>query len=284
MRRMIPGAGWSRGSRLAVLATAAALIATVSAASVAQADEVAGPATLTHACVTHGGLIRIAAKCGAGETAVGLSIVPLTAHTSTGAHQPDAHSAATKKKKPVLRGPRGFRGKTGATGPAGPAGPQGIQGPAGTGSTTSYTAGSGLKLSGNAFSLDPSLLGNLTTECPSGYGLTKLNAGGEPNCAYLSPTYGVEAGSGLARTEEYGPNYPTLSVKVPLLLKNKEGPSTLTVINEAGEATDVRGTYIALLGRSSEFPLVLTNPSGTENLMYVDGAGNIYYHGSLIKF
>ncbi len=268
-------AGRKISLRLATLATTAVVLMGMTAAR-AQADEVAGPATLTHACVTHGGLLRIAAKCGAGQPAVGLSIVPLR-----------AGAAATKKKKSLPRGPRGFRGKTGATGPAGPvgpAGPQGAQGPAGTGSTTSYSAGSGLKLSGNTFSLDPTLLSNLTTACPPGYGLTKLNSNGEPTCGYMSPIYGVEAGTGLVYSEEFGSNYPTLSVKVPLVLKNNESPATLTLINEGGNATDVRSSYIALLGRSAEFPLVLTNPNGTANLMYVDGAGNIYYHGSLIKF
>ncbi|MHB8241195.1 MAG: hypothetical protein ACYDHN_04310 [Solirubrobacteraceae bacterium] len=282
MREVTGGkaAGRRISLRLAMLATVTAvLVGTMTTAAGAQADEVAGPATLTHACVTHGGLLRIAAKCGAGEPAVGLSIVPLR-----------AGAASTAKKKPLLRGPRGFRGKTGATGaagpvgPAGPAGPQGIQGPAGTGSTTSYSAGSGLKLSGSTFSLDPTLLSNLTTACSPGYALTKLNSNGEPTCGYMSTIYGVEAGSGLVYSEEFGSNYPTLSLKVPMTLKVSSGSQPLTVINEGGNATDVRGSYIGLLGRSAEYPLVLTNPNGTNNLMYVDGAGNIYYHGSLIKF
>ena len=54
-------------------------------------------------------------------------------------------------------------------------------------------------------------------------------------------------------------------------------------IASTGNATDVSGSYIALLGRSNAFPLVLTNNASTD-LFYVDGAGNTYTHGTYKTF
>jgi hypothetical protein len=50
-----------------------------------------------------------------------------------------------------------------------------------------------------------------------------------------------------------------------------------------GNGADVTGTYIGLVARSSTFPLVLTDAAGN-NLFYVTGAGNVYYHGTLNNF
>src|SRR5665213_1150433 len=251
----------------------AALAASLGGVAGASADVMVDAGSLTHACIAHGGLLRIEAHCAKGEQAVGLNIVPLANASSV--HVPDA-GVASKKKAKSLRGPRGRRGPAG---PQGPAGAQGPQGPAGTGSTVSYTAGTGLHLSGSAFSLDPTLLGNLTTACPAGAALTKLNAAGAPEC--LSPLTNVYAGSGL--TAEYGPNSAKLGVSVPLILHNNENNPTVIAHNETGNASEFTGLYIGLLGRSDQYPLVLTNEKG-ENLMYVDSAGNIYYHGTLTKF
>jgi hypothetical protein len=55
------------------------------------------------------------------------------------------------------------------------------------------------------------------------------------------------------------------------------------VTNGNGNGADVTGTYVGVVARSNTFPLVLTNASGG-NLFYVDGSGNVYYHGSLQSF
>jgi len=55
------------------------------------------------------------------------------------------------------------------------------------------------------------------------------------------------------------------------------------VTNSNGNGGDVTGSYIGLVARSNTFPLVATNSSGG-NLFYVDGAGNVFYHGSLSHF
>ncbi len=270
--------------RKALVMALAAFAAICGGAAGASADVMVDAGSLTDACITHGGLLRIEAHCATGEQAVGLNIVPLANGGSV--HAPDA-GVASKKKAKSLRGPRGLRGPAGPQGPAGAQGQAGAQGPAGpqgsagTGSTVSYTAGTGLSLSGNTFSLNSALLENLTTGCSAGFALTKLNADGAPECGYLSPLTTVYAGSGL--TAEYGSNYAKLAVSVPLVLHNDENNPTIIAHNETGNASEFTGTYIGLLGRSDQYPLVLTNEKA-ENVMYVDGSGNIYYHGTLTKF
>jgi hypothetical protein len=55
------------------------------------------------------------------------------------------------------------------------------------------------------------------------------------------------------------------------------------VTNTNGNGADVTGTYIGLVARANSFPLVATNSAGS-NLFYVDGNGNVFYHGSLSHF
>lgn len=57
----------------------------------------------------------------------------------------------------------------------------------------------------------------------------------------------------------------------------------LYVTNASGNGGDIAGSYVGVVARSNTFPLVVTNASGT-NLFYVDGAGNVYYHGTLNHF
>jgi hypothetical protein len=56
--------------------------------------------------------------------------------------------------------------------------------------------------------------------------------------------------------------------------------------NANGDAGDFGGSYIGVVGRapSNGFPLIATDPSGDNNLFYVDGGGNVYYRGSLNHF
>jgi hypothetical protein len=55
--------------------------------------------------------------------------------------------------------------------------------------------------------------------------------------------------------------------------------------NTSGNGADFEGSYIGLLGRSptTGFPLTLTDSNGN-NLFYVDGSGNVSYHGGLFPF
>lgn len=55
------------------------------------------------------------------------------------------------------------------------------------------------------------------------------------------------------------------------------------VTTGSGNGADITGTYIGIVARATSFPIVATDPSGN-NLFYVDGAGNVFYHGALSKF
>ncbi|MEZ4799047.1 MAG: tail fiber domain-containing protein [Flavobacteriales bacterium] len=84
----------------------------------------------------------------AGETGPQGPAGPAGAMGATGAQGPVGNTGATGPAGPAgPQGPAGNAGATGATGPQGPAGPQGPQGPAGT-----YTAGTGISISGNTIS------------------------------------------------------------------------------------------------------------------------------------
>ena len=57
--------------------------------------------------------------------------------------------------------------------------------------------------------------------------------------------------------------------------------------NSNGNGADIRGTYIGAIGRApaggGTFPLALTDQFGN-NLMFVNGNGDLYYHGGLFNF
>jgi hypothetical protein len=63
----------------------------------------------------------------------------------------------------------------------------------------------------------------------------------------------------------------------------QSGAAGLYVTNANGNAADITGSYIGLVARSNTFPLLLTDASGND-LFYVDGAGNLFYHGTLNHF
>lgn len=60
----------------------------------------------------------------------------------------------------------------------------------------------------------------------------------------------------------------------------------LLVTNGSGNGGDISGSYIGVVGRapSAGFPLIATDPTGANNLFYVDGSGNVSYHGGLFHF
>jgi hypothetical protein len=55
------------------------------------------------------------------------------------------------------------------------------------------------------------------------------------------------------------------------------------ITNASGNGLDDTGSYIGIVARATSFPIVATDPTGTD-LFYVDGAGNIFYHGTLNTF
>jgi len=59
------------------------------------------------------------------------------------------------------------------------------------------------------------------------------------------------------------------------------------ISTNGGNGADISGTYIGIVGRapagSGTFPLALVDPSG-HNLFYVDGLGDVFYHGTIKHF
>jgi hypothetical protein len=120
-----------------------------------------------------------------------------------------------------------------------------------------------------------------TTTSGSGYGLVGLESGSGTglygSTASGNGLYGFASGTGTGATI-------TANTGSALIARSAGGP-TVYARNSKGNATDVEGSYIALLGRtpSGGFPIVATDPSGN-NLFYVDGAGNVSYKGGLFHF
>lgn len=81
---------------------------------------------------------------------------------------------------PGPEGPQGPQGERGPEGPQGPKGETGPQGPAGT-----HTAGSGLVLSGNTFSVDFDTVQRRFGPCPTGKALAAVAADGSTTCVDL---------------------------------------------------------------------------------------------------
>ena len=88
---------------------------------------------------------------------------------------------------------------------------------------------------------------------------------------------GVGSGSATALYGSAGNGYG--------LIAESAGRTAIYGSNSNGNGGDVSGSYIGIVGRSptSGFPLVLTD-SSSHNLFYVDGSGNVRYHGSLQSF
>jgi hypothetical protein len=127
---------------------------------------------------------------------------------------------------------------------------------------------------------------------PSGVGVYGSTAGsGYGVDAFATSGVGVfgQASSGTAlmaaSQSGYGAN---LSSSTGTALYAHTGTSGLAVlaVSAGGNGGDFRGTYIGVIGRApvtNGFPLVATDSSGN-NLFYVDGAGDVVYHGGLFHF
>ena len=132
-----------------------------------------------------------------------------------------------------------------------------------------------------------------TTTSGSGYGLVGVESGGGVGTyGSTSSGIGVEGvasnGSGLYGSASTGAAATLNSNTGYGVIARSAGNAAATVFsqNTNGNATDMRATYIALLGRapSGGYPIVATDPSGANNLFYVDGSGNVSYKGGLFHF
>lgn len=102
----------------------------------------------------------------------------------------------------------------------------------------------------------------------SGYGVEGITATNDSGHFTATSTgTGVSAASGTG----YG------------LVAVSGGSAGALISSSNGNGADVSGSYIGLIGRSDQFPIVLTNVAHN-NLFYVDGSGNVFSHGTYRTF
>ena len=90
----------------------------------------------------------------------------------------------------------------------------------------------------------------------------------------------------MAQALESGYGINALTVSGVGILGHSDNGNAIVGTSDAGEGGDFQGSSIGLVGRapaSNGYPLVLTDQSNND-VFYVSGAGNVYYHGSLHTF
>jgi hypothetical protein len=111
---------------------------------------------------------------------------------------------------------------------------------------STYSAGSGLTLSGTTFSLDPLFIAGfqrrVSGSCPAGQSLQAVNADGSVACQ--TPTgggtiTGVTAGAGL--TGGGGSGNVSLGIATPLVLRGTPNPANVGLIDATATGSDRTG-------------------------------------------
>ncbi len=132
-----------------------------------------------------------------------------------------------------------------------------------------------------------------TTSTGNGYGAIGYETGsGIGLYGYGATAYGVQgvssSGTGiLGQTGGTGTAVRALAGSGVGLFASNSGVNASILANNAnGNAGEFRATYIGVVARTpaTGYPLVATDPSGANNLFYVDGAGNVSYKGGLFHF
>jgi len=100
----------------------------------------------------------------------------------------------------------------------------------------------------------------------------EAHGGGTGASYYAYPFGGGPAGYFDARADT---GYGTITYSA--------GSPAQWAYNSNGNGNDTYGSYIGVIARSDSFPFVATDSSGN-NLVFIDGAGDLYYHGSLFQF
>ncbi len=180
------------------------------------------------------------------------------------------------------------------TGPAGVFGSStnanGVTGKTTNGDGVSGTSSTGVGVSGVSTSYAAMMASSSSSD-----GLD-ATAGGTGTGVYAASStgYGVYAVTGGSDAVYAGASGSNAAVRAAaatgfgLEATNASGSSVPAAYmsNSSGNGTDSSGSYIGIVGRapaSGGFPLVATDSSGN-NLFYVDGGGNVSYHGSLSHF
>lgn len=125
-------------------------------------------------------------------------------------------------------------------------------------------------------------------------GVFALGEGNQPGVfAQSYQSYGLEAradfGAAVFAVMDSGQSAPALiaeGANGDAMDVYGDGALGAYINNANGDGTDIRGTYIGIIGRapaSGGFPIALTDQDGN-NLFWVDGAGDVFYRGSLNSF
>jgi hypothetical protein len=152
---------------------------------------------------------------------------------------------------------------------AGPFGVWGITTLAATGSNHGYGVYGEDRSSGTG-ALDFGVYGRSTYGTGAG-GASKYKTGVSGTSVYGIGSYGAST-SGTAAYFSTGGNGTPNSVGA-------------YVANANGNALEAVASYVGIVARApaAGFPIVATDPSGN-NLFYVDGSGNVFFHGTLNTF
>ena len=238
------------GARSALRALAVASLGLFAALpEVALAQSGAVPGAPVHACIGSDGVIRVLVRCSEGEQAVGLEIVPLAQAAVT--RRPPAsrvirdHTITGEQVKPgSLPGSDISPG----TLPASALRPHSITSTQLASSLVgpTYSAGSGLTLSGTTFSLDPTFMTGfqkrVNGSCQPGQSLQAVNADGSVVCqtpAGGGTITGVTAGTGL--TGGGGSGNVSLGISTPLVLSGTPNPANVGLIDATATGSDRTG-------------------------------------------
>ena len=172
-------------------------------------------------------------------------------------------------------GVTGFAG-AGGNGVSGQGGNTGVSGTGGTWGVFGFTSVSGAtgvegqSDNGTGVNGDSVCCDGVVAFSESGIGLFALNADSNPAVIALGST-----GDAIDATASAGGND-----QVALRATNNGDNGA------DGNGADIQGSYIGVIARNvagQNFPLVAADTNGTD-LMFVDSAGDLFYHGSLINF
>ncbi len=120
----------------------------------------------------------------------------------------------------------------------------------------------------------------------SGYGAVGLSTSsiGVYGSGSTYGVYGTGGSNGVVGSSSSGVGVYASSGSVRAFEGHTSSGLGLLVTGGSGNGGDVSGTYIGVVARATSFPIVATDPTGANNLFYVDGSGDVFYRGTLNAF
>lgn len=150
------------------------------------------------------------------------------------------------------------------------------RGVAGSSSNASGVEGDSISGAGVAGFAQGSGAGVYGQSTGGGYGVEAIGSGSAPSL------YVAGGGSGPGEAIDTS-SFGTDGIDV-----TASGGTMFYGYNQAGPGLNVTGSNYGLIGRASQssvtYPLLLQESTGNGDVFYVDGYGNVFYHGSLNTF